>query len=104
MTYIYTKENDNCFYHWLESSDNYKNNHSYDGAKAIFEYYESLAEDTNEPIEFDPIAWCCEWNEYESIDCETFLNDYPDYRTYTIEHLKQRTLVISEEPLVFLAF
>ena len=59
MTYIYTKENDNCFYHWLESSDNYKNNHSYDGAKAIFEYYENLAEDTNEPIEFDPVAWCC---------------------------------------------
>ena len=31
-------------------------------------------EDTNEEIEFDPIAFCCEYTEYESI--EEFWQDY----------------------------
>ena len=33
--------------------------------RALFEYHESLAEDTGEPIELDVIAWCCDWAEYD---------------------------------------
>jgi hypothetical protein len=101
MTYIYTSEQSSCFYDWLQSSGDYKNNHSYDGARAIFEYYEGLAEGLGQPIEFDPIAWCCDWSEYESIEDKNFINDYDNL---SLDDLNDRTIVISEQPLVFQAF
>ena len=50
------------------------NNFSYEGRKALFEMLESYEEDTGEEIEFDPIAFCCEYTEYENI--EEFWQDY----------------------------
>ena len=61
------------FYDWLKRSDNYKNNFSYEGANALQEYLEDLSDDIGENIEFDPIAWCCEFSEYASF--EEFKND-----------------------------
>lgn len=50
--------------------DSRKDQFSYDALKAIFEWYEELEEGTNEEMEFDPIAICCEWSEYESaLEC-----------------------------------
>ena len=45
-----------------------ENNFSYWGRIALFEYFEQLEEDIGEAIEFDPIAICCEYTEYESLD------------------------------------
>ena len=45
-----------------------ENNFSYWGRIALFEYFEQYEEDTGEQIEFDPIAICCEYTEYESLD------------------------------------
>ena len=45
-----------------------ENNFSYWGRIALFEYLEELEEDMGEQIEFDPIALCCEYTEYESLD------------------------------------
>ena len=45
-----------------------ENNFSYWGRIALFEYFEQLEEDLGEQIEFDPIAICCEYTEYESLD------------------------------------
>lgn len=53
------------FADWVKRSDNYKNNFSVAGAKALQEYLEQLSDDIGEDIEFDPIAWCCEYSEYE---------------------------------------
>ena len=39
---------------------------SYEGKRALFDYLESYEEDTGEEIEFDPIALCCEYTEYDS--------------------------------------
>jgi hypothetical protein len=39
-------------------------NFSREARLALFEYYEQLGEDCGE-IEFDPIAICCDWSEYE---------------------------------------
>ena len=47
----------------FEFIDGFKNrpdNFSYDGLKALFEYYEELETDTDQRIEFDPIAICCD--------------------------------------------
>ena len=49
------------------SSDTYKNNFSYEGLTALFDYLEQLEEDTGEPIEFDMIALCCEYSEYKNL-------------------------------------
>jgi hypothetical protein len=51
-------------------SDTYKNNFTYEGKKALYDYLIQYCEDTNENIELDTIALCCEYSEYEScIDC-----------------------------------
>lgn len=48
-------------------SDTYKNNFSYDALKALFEYFENYEEDIGEQIEFDMIAICCDWTEYDNL-------------------------------------
>lgn len=37
---------------------------SYEAAGALFDWYSDLAEDCGEPVEFDPVAFRCEWSEY----------------------------------------
>lgn len=48
---------------WPESR---KDQFSYDALKSIFDYIEELEESTGEETEFDPIAICCDWTEYDS--------------------------------------
>ncbi len=61
---IYNNISSTEFAHWIANSDNYKNNFSYEGANALQEYLEDLSDEIGENIEFDPIAWCCEYSEY----------------------------------------
>tara|TARA_R100000808_G_scaffold516_1_gene2756 strand:+ start:1751 stop:2047 length:297 start_codon:yes stop_codon:yes gene_type:complete len=49
-----------------------RENFSYDGLKALFEYLEEFEAGTGEEIELDVIALCCEYAEYDS------LNEYND--------------------------
>ncbi len=43
---------------------------SYEGRKALFEYLEQYEEETNEKVELDVIALCCDYREFESaLDC-----------------------------------
>jgi len=41
-----------------------RENFSYEGLEALFDYLEGLEEELGEPIEFDPIGICCEYSEY----------------------------------------
>ena len=50
------------------------NNFSNEGLIALWEMFESYEEDTDEQIEFDPVAFCCEYTEYENI--HEFWNEY----------------------------
>jgi len=49
-----------------------RENFSYDGLKALFEYLEEYEDGTGEEVELDVIALCCEYAEYDS------LNEYND--------------------------
>lgn len=60
---------------------------SYEALKALFDYYEDLEESTNETIELDVIAICCDWTEYESE--EELANDYG-----SLENVEANTTVI----------
>ena len=51
-----------------------RDNFSYDGLKALFEYLEQLGDDIGEEIELDVIALCCEYMEYDSL--KEYNDDY----------------------------
>ena len=90
MAIVKTINNDYEFAEWLKRSDNYKNNFSFEGANALQQYLEELSDDIGENIEFDPIAWCCEFAEYS--DFEEVKGDYWDLESY--ENLLEETDVI----------
>jgi len=53
-----------------------KDSFSYDGRKALFEYFEQMEEDKGEEMELDVIAICCDFSEYES--ATEAVKDYKD--------------------------
>jgi len=70
-----------------------KDQFSYEGKRALFEYLEQYEEDTGEEIEYDPIALCCEYTEYDNI--EAVKADYSNIES--LEDLKDHTQVIEIE-------
>jgi len=90
---MYDTVNFNQFNDWfIKDNSNYKDNFSYEGRKALFDYLEELEDDTGEKIEFDPIALCCEYSEYENI--QEFWNDYDKEDYPTIDKIEDNTTVI----------
>jgi hypothetical protein len=78
------------FQNWFQ--ENRPNNFSRTGQVALFDYLEQYEEDTGEEIEFDPIALCCEYTEYEDLDefkanytCEEYqdIEDWEGINDYT---------------------
>ena len=79
-----------------------KDQFSYDGLRALFEYLEELEDDSGEEIELDVIALCCDYSEYDSaLDCA---KDYPfdidedldedEQEEAALEYLRDHTSVI----------
>lgn len=66
MAYIYERKQTGDLFHDLKRMG--RDNFSYEGAEALMEYLEQIAEDTGEPIEYDPIAYCCEFAEYHDLE------------------------------------
>lgn len=54
------------FYDEFQKSS-YKNNFSYDGLRALYDYLIDLEQNTETEIELDVVALCCEYTEYEDI-------------------------------------
>ena len=66
------------------------NNFTREALYALFNWIEQLDEDTGEETEFDPIAICCDFTEYDSLT--EVKEAYDDIET--IENLQDRTIVI----------
>ena len=79
------------FTDWFRSNDNYRNNFSYDGLGALFDYIEELENGIGEDIEFDPVGLCCEYSEYDSF--EELKDDYDNIES--IDDLYDWTTVIN---------
>ena len=78
-------------------SDTYKNNFTYEGKKALFEYLELLEDGTGEQIELDPIALCCDYTEYASgLQWAGETGDEKDFTSEddALDYLKDKTQVI----------
>jgi hypothetical protein len=48
-------------------NSSYKNNFSYDGLRALYDYLIDYEENTGTEIELDVVALCCDYTEYEDI-------------------------------------
>ena len=64
-------------------------NFSYDGLTALYDHLIQYEEDCDTELEFDPIAYCCEFSEYDS-----FEDVKKNYDVEDLEHLDQNTIVL----------
>ena len=79
-----------------------KDQFTFKGKKALFEYLESLEEDTGEQVELDVIALCCDYAEYDSaLDCANEYDfevdpdqDDEEQEESALDYLRYRTSVI----------
>ncbi len=71
-------------------SDSYKNNFSYEGKRALFDYLEQIEEDTGEKIELDTVCLCCDYTEYASF--KELQENYKDIKD--MQDLENHTSVI----------
>ena len=75
----------------FKQSDTRKNQFSYEGLKALFEYFEEYEDSTGEELEFDMIAICCEYTEYDNLK---ELNNNYSKQYKDLEGLREETDVI----------
>ena len=80
------------FVDWFRGSDTYKNNFSYNGLNSLFDYFEQLEEEMENEIDFDPIAICCEYSEYENLN--EIKKNYSSVEINNIDDLRYHTSVI----------
>jgi hypothetical protein len=76
---------------------------SYEGTKALFEYFEQYEQDCDIEMEFDPIGIRCDFDEYKNL--KEIKENYQDIKT--LEDLKDRTIVIeipNSDRLIIQAF
>ena len=86
--------NEHTFRDRFMRSDNYKNNFSYEGLHALFEYFEEFDPELDGiEIEFDMIGICCDYSEYD--DLEDFNQQYSHVKDgYTLDDIRDETVVI----------
>ena len=72
------------------SDEMIKHGFSYEGTKALFEYFEQYEQDCDMEVEFDPVGIRCDFHEYENF--KEIKKDYQDIKT--LEDLNDRTIVI----------
>ena len=63
---------------------------SYEGSKALFEYFEQYEQDTDHELEFDPISFRCHFDEYDSL--KKVQENYQDIKS--LDDLREHTTVI----------
>jgi len=63
-----------------------RKNFSYNGKQALFRYLTELEEETGQEIEFDFIAFCCEFEEYDNYEDLVMY-----YDVLNLEHLEEST-------------
>lgn len=71
----------------------YSNKYSYEGFDALFDYMEEYSEEIGEDLEFDFIAWCCDFTEYENL--KELQQNYKDIKD--MDDLRDNTTVIEIE-------
>ena len=71
-----------------------KDNFSTQGLEKLFDYFEYFEDETNEQIELDIIAICCDFTEYTSLKDLQNSYDVPNDFAKAKEYLNERTQVV----------
>ena len=91
---MYTRVTEDNFRNTFLTSD-YKNNFSYSGLTALYDYFEELEDELNESIEFDYISIA---GEYSELSIKELRDNYSlDKDINVIDYLQERTQVIEIE-------
>lgn len=69
-----------------------RDNFSYDGLGALYDFIEEIDEGCGKESELDVIAYCCEFTEYENI--EEFHGNYDKEEYPDLETIRDHTMVI----------
>ena len=77
------------FRNWFLNSQ-YKNNFSIEGLSSLYDYLVDLEEDQNTEFDFDPVAFACEYSEYENL--QEIIENYNSIET--IQDLENNTSII----------
>lgn len=96
MSIVKTITWDYAFADWVQRSDSYKNNFSFQGANALQEYLEEYSNEASENVDWDPIAWCCEYSEYKS-----YKDAYDNIGDGTITDLDEIKEYIDDNTMTF---
>ena len=89
--------------HYQFTDEMVKHGFSYEGSKALFDYFEQYEEDCETEIEFDPIAFRCDFTEYENL--KEVKENYQDIKN--LDDLRDHTTVIeipNTEKLIIQAY
>ena len=89
-------------------SESYRNNFTYEGKKALYDYLIQYEEDTGTELECDIVAFCCEYNEYSGIDeyiqnyntdidKGEFEGDEEGFKKAVMEEIQNKTTLIEIE-------
>jgi len=71
----------------------YADNFTYEGKRALYDYLIEYEDDTGTELELNPIAFCCDFTEYESL--EEIKSEYDSIES--MEDLENNTMVIKIE-------
>lgn len=103
---MYTQVTKHSFIDAFRSSHTYKDNFSYEGLEALYDYLTQLEDEASDSdarqtngVCFDMVATCCEYTEYSSaIDaCTIVSNKTFEDNESALEYLKEKTSVITIE-------
>ena len=98
----------------LRTSDGGEGNFTYDALRALFDYLEEVEESTVEEMEFDPIALCCQFSQYEdaadavhAIDRDVYRdvmenNDPETAEENLLDWLRDQTTVVEFDGGIFI--
>jgi len=81
--------NSDYFRNWFLNSQ-YKNNFSVLGLSSLYDYLVDLEEEQNTEFNFDPVAFACEYSEYENL--QEIIENYNSIET--IQDLENNTSII----------
>ena len=85
------KKSNLSFCQWCDEwSESRQDQFTYEAKKALYNYLENYEEETDEEIEVDIVALCCEYTEYS--DLEDLQANYSDIES--MEDLEDHTIVI----------
>jgi len=75
--YVYERMNEQLFLDAFASSETRKNQFSREALRVLFGFYDQLADDSQESIQFDMVGICCEWSEMDAEELGEQFGLYP---------------------------